>query len=39
MRFLNQPDNAFSSAANTNNNAKWLVKINIHQYADSTNGV
>lgn len=39
MRFLNQPDNAFGTTINTNMNAKWLVKINIHQYADSTNGV
>jgi len=39
MRPLDQPDNIISSVANANMNAKWLVKINIHQYADSTNGV
>lgn len=39
MRPLDQPDNIISTVANTNMNAKWLVKLNIHQYADSTNGV
>lgn len=39
IRPLDQADNAVSTVANTNQNAKWLVKINIHSLADSTNGV
>lgn len=39
IRPLDQADNAVSTVANTNQNAKWLVKLNIHSLADSTNGV
>lgn len=39
MRALNTPDNAIGTSANTNMNAKWLVKINNHQYANQIAGV
>lgn len=41
MRALDVADNTIAGAAvgATNGNQRWLVKINIHQYADSTNGV
>ena len=39
MRALNQSDNTVSSVANTNMNAKWLVKLNNHQYANQVAGV
>jgi len=39
MRALNQPDNVIGTVANTNMNAKWLVKLNNYQYAYQTAGV
>ncbi len=39
MRPLIQPDNTIGTTANTNTNAKWLVKINNHQYANQEAGV
>jgi hypothetical protein len=39
MRPLPQPDNAVSGTANTNQNAKWLVKLNNHRYANQLAGV
>jgi hypothetical protein len=39
MRALNQADNAISQSANTTTNAKWLVKLNNHQYANQEAGV
>jgi hypothetical protein len=39
MRALNQADNTVSSTANTNMNAKWLVKLNNYQYNWQTAGV
>jgi len=39
MRALNQSDNAIGGTTNTNMNAKWLVKINNHQYANQEAGV
>ncbi len=39
MSPLIQPDNAIGTTANTNTNAKWLVKINNHQYANQVAGV
>ena len=39
MRSLNQADNTISSVANTTMNAKWLVRINNHQYVNQIAGV
>lgn len=39
MRALNAPDNTIGTAANTNMNAKWLVKLNNYQYANQVAGV
>lgn len=39
MRALNEVDNAIGVAANTNMNAKWLVKLNNYQYANQVAGV
>jgi len=39
MRPLNSADNAIGTAANTNMNAKWLVKLNNYQYAWQESGV
>lgn len=39
MRSLNTPDNVPSGTANVGMNAKWLVKINNHQYANQEAGV
>lgn len=39
MRALNQADNVLSGTANTNTHAKWLVKVNNHQYANQIAGV
>ncbi len=39
MRPLTQIDNVISSTANTGGNAKWLVKMNNHRYANQIAGV
>lgn len=39
MRPLDQPDNAIGSSANTNMNAKWLVKLNNYRYNFQVAGV
>lgn len=39
MRPLPQPDNAVSGTANTNQNAKWLVKLNNYRYANLIAGI
>ena len=39
MGALNQPDNVIGTVANTNTHAKWLVKINNHQYSNQEAGV
>lgn len=39
MRPLDQPDNTISSVANTNMNAKWLVKLNNLRTANQVAGV
>jgi hypothetical protein len=39
MRALNQADNVIGTTANTNMNAKWLVKCNNYQYEWQTAGV
>lgn len=39
LRPLDTPDNTVSNVANTNMNAKWLVRINNHRYANLIAGV
>ena len=39
IRPLTQIDNVISSTANTGGNAKWLVKMNNHRYANQVAGV
>lgn len=39
MRPLTQTDNIVSNVANTNMNAKWLVKLNNYRFANQTAGV
>lgn len=39
MRPLDQADNAIGASANTNMNAKWLVKLNNYRFAVQTAGV
>lgn len=39
MRPLNEVDNAIGSTANTNMNAKWLVKLNNFRYANLIAGI
>lgn len=39
LRALNQPDNTVGTVANTNMNAKWLVKLNNYRYDYQTAGV
>jgi len=39
IRGLNQADNVISSVANTNMNAKWLVRVNRHEYVNQTAGL
>lgn len=39
IRPLTQADNTISSVANTNMNAKWLVKLNNYRYANQIAGV
>ncbi len=38
IRALNQADNLIGTTTNTNMNAKWLVKLNNHQYANQEAG-
>jgi hypothetical protein len=39
IRPLQQADNAIGTAANTNMNAKWLVKLNNSRFANLIAGV
>lgn len=39
LRALQQPDNVVGTVANTNMNAKWLVKLNNYGYANLTAGI
>lgn len=39
LRPLDQADNTISNVANTNMNAKWLVKLNNHRFANQIAGI